>query len=72
MTPREQHCAVMTGASYATRMSSQTVAAQTRPAWVQTRQNACTEKKSGHQVPPITKKLFEIDICWKGENQFSL
>lgn len=46
-------------------MNTYFVAAQTRPTQVQTRQNPCTEKGSEHQVPPQTKKLFEINICWE-------
>ena len=47
----------------------ETVAACTRPAQVQDRQFAALRGKSGHRIPPLTKKLSPSDTHWQRENQ---
>lgn len=42
----------------------------TIPAQVQARQSP-TLKLGGHKVPPLTKKLFDIDTFWEREQSTS-
>lgn len=38
----------------------------------QARPNPSMERASGHEGPPVAKKLLATDSCWEGESQFSL
>ena len=48
------------------------VIAHTRPAQVQTGQNPAQTRGNGYTFPPLAKKLFATDTCWKMENPFWL